>query len=580
MSNRNILKIYLAPHWRSTLLLLVLLLVGVGLQLLSPFILARFIDGALAGEPLSQLFTLAVIFLLTVTFIQLGNLAESYVATNLGFRATNDLREDLALHCLNLDMSFHNSRTPGELIDRVDGDVGTLSNFFSRFVVDLFGNSLLLLGVLAVLFAIDWRIGLALSGFVLVMLTVIIALRNVGVPFFMKHSEANAQFFGFLEERLTGTEDVRPNGGIPYVLKRFFEHGRSMFYTGIKANLVGMGLFSTSMILFAFGAVLSLGLGAWLFQGGFITLGTVFVVYRYTELLTRPIEIIGRQIQDLQQAGASVLRVNELLQTETKLKDKGQITAPLSALSIKFQNISFLYPNETKETSAPILKDISFSLEAGKKLGLLGRTGSGKTTLTRLIFRFFDPVQGQIYLNNHALPDLTLDSLHERVAMVTQDIQLFHASLRNNLTLFKKDIADDDIITAIHEVGLGDWYSSLNQGLDSLLTPSNTGLSAGQAQLLAFARVFLKDPSLVILDEASSRLDPATELQLEKTIQKLIAGRTAIIIAHRLKTIDFVDDLLILEQGRCIEYGEKKLLEASDSRFAELLRNGLEEALV
>ena len=580
MTNGIILKTYLAPRWRLASLLLSLLLIGAGLQLLSPFVLARFIDSALAGEPLSQLMTLAIIFLLITTFIQLGNLAESYVATNLGFKATNDLREDLALHCLNLDMSFHNSRTPGELIDRIDGDVGRLSNFFSRFVVDVFGNSLLLLGVLTVLFTIDWRIGLALTAFVTVMFTVIFSLRNVGVPFFMKYSEANAKFFGFLEERLTGTEDVRPNGGIAYVLKRFFEHGRSLFYKGIQANLIGMGLYSTSMILFAVGAAISLGLGAWLFQSGFITLGTVFVVYRYTELLTRPIEVIGRQIQDLQQAGASVLRVEELLGTESKLKDDGQITTPSGPLDIQFQHVSFHYPDETRETTTPVLKNISFTLDAGKKLGLLGRTGSGKTTLTRLIFRFFDPVQGHIYLNNNALQDLTLDSLHERVAMVTQDIQLFHASLRNNLSLFRKDIADDDIITAIQEVGLGDWYSSLDQGLDTLLTPSNTGLSAGQGQLLAFARVFLKNPGLIILDEASSRLDPATELQLEKTIQKLLAERTAIIIAHRLKTIDYVDDLLILDQGQCIEYGEKELLETSDSRFSELLKTGLEEALV
>jgi len=552
---------------------------GAGLQLLSPFILARFIDDALAGKPLNQLFTLAAIFLLIATFIQLGNLAESYVATNLGFKATNDLREDLALHCLKLDMAFHNNRTPGELIDRIDGDVGNLSNFFSRFMVDVLGNSLLLLGVLFVLFAIDWRIGIALSVFVTIMFIVIFTLRNVGVPFFMRHSEAHAKFFGFLQERLTGTEDVRPNGGIPYVLKRFFEHGRSLFYKGIKANLVGMGLYSTSVILFAIGSVLSLGLGAWLFKDGLITLGTVFVIYRYTELLTRPIEIIGRQIQDLQQAGASILRVEELLKTQSQLPDTGHTTSPSGALSIKFQNVSFHYPNEDNETAAPILKDISFSLKAGKKLGLLGRTGSGKTTLTRLIFRFFDPTNGNIFINDKAIDDLSLVSLHERIGMVTQDIQLFHANVRNNLTLFRKDFTDDDIIAAIHQVGLSDWYNSLDKGLDTLLTPSNTGLSAGQGQLLAFARVFLKDPSLIILDEASSRLDAVTEQQLEQTIEKLLSGRTAIIIAHRLKTIDYVDDLLILEQGRCLEYGEKAILEASDSHFSKLLRAGLDEAL-
>jgi ATP-binding cassette, subfamily B, bacterial len=576
---RAMFKTYLLPRWKSALVLLVILLFGVGLELLSPFILARFVDGALAGEPLRGLVILAVIFLLIASLIQLGNVAESYLATDLGFKTTNDLRADLALHCLTLDMSFHNSRTPGELIDRVDGDVGNLSNFFARFVVDLLGSAFLLVGVLVVLYSIDWRVGAALSVFVVVMFVVAFGLRNVGVPYFMAHREAHAKFFGFLEERLNGTEDVRPNGAVPYVMRRFFEHGRSLFRKGFRANIMGMSVYSLSMILFAGGSVVSLGFGTLLFQGGLITLGTVYMMFRYTELLTRPIEVIGRQLEQLQSAGASIMRVQELLGMKTKLEDNGQTQLPSGALSVAFQNVSFHYLDADKEVK-PVLEALSFSLGAGKKLGLLGRTGSGKTTLTRLLFRFFDPVAGTIYVNNTALPDYTLSSLREQVAMVTQDIQLFHTSVRDNLTLFKQDVSDEKILQAIREVGLWEWFASLKDGLDTRLEPASTGLSAGQAQLLAFARVFLKDPGLVILDEASSRLDPATEQQLEQAIEKLLRGRTAIIIAHRLKTIERVDELMILEDGRCVEQGEKTMLEKTKSRFAELLKTGLDEALV
>jgi ATP-binding cassette, subfamily B, bacterial len=577
---RTMLKTYFFPRWRSGLLLLGTLLVGVGLELLSPFILAKFIDSALAGEPLTQLITLAVLFLVLASLIQLGTVAESYLATDLGFKATNDLRADLALHCLTLDMFFHNSRTPGELIDRVDGDVGNLSGFFSRFVVDILGSLFLLVGVLVILFNIDWRVGLALGGFVLLMLLVIFGLRNVGVPYFMASSEAHAKLFGFLEERLVGTEDVRPNGGVPYVLRRFFEHGRSNFRLNIKATVAYMSVYSLTMVLFAIGSVVALGSGAFLFQGGAITIGMVYMIFRYTELLTRPIETIGRQISDLQQAGASISRVQELLGIQTKLEDNGKTALPSGALSVSFQDVSFHYPDVDKEDAKRVLEHLTFSLHAGKKLGLLGRTGSGKTTLTRLLFRFFDPVEGKIHLNKTALENFTLESLRERVAMVTQDIQLFHATVRDNLTLFKKNISDERILAAIREVGLWDWFMSLEDGLETRLEPSSTGLSAGQAQLLAFARVFLKDPGLIILDEASSRLDPATEQQLEEAIEKLLRGRTAIIIAHRLKTIDRVDELMILDNGRCIEHGEKKVLEKTTSRFSELLKTGLDEALV
>ncbi len=574
---QDLLRSYVLPRWRTTSLLLFFLLFGTGLELLNPFIIARFIDAALNGESLRHLITLAALFLLLATVIQFASIAETYIASNLGLKATNDLRADLAHHCLSLDLSFHNSRSPGELIERVDGDVGKLSNFFSRFIVDLLGSGLLLIGVLIALYTIDWRVGGALTLFVLITLVVIHSMRNIGVPFFREASEARAKLFGFLEERLSGSEDIRPNGGIPYVLLRFFEHSRLKFRKYMKALLVGMALFSSSMILFAVGSALALGLGSYLYLKGLASLGIVFMIFRYTELLTRPIEIIGRQIQDLQEAGASVLRVREIIDTQTKVIDQGELHLPAKALGVAFDQVSFHYPDAKDQ--APVLKDLSFTLEPGKKLGLLGRTGSGKTTLTRLLFRFYDPTEGSLYLNGSNLKSYRLDSVNSQVALVTQEVQLFHASLRNNLTLFKKSIADERLLEAIRKVGLWDWYSNLENGLDTWLEP-NSSLSAGQAQLLSFVRVFLKDPGLIILDEASSRLDPATEQQLDTAINTLLQGRTAIIIAHHLKTVERVDEILILENGQCLEKGKRETLKHSDSHFSSLLKSGLDEALV
>ena len=226
------------------------------------------------------------------------------------------------------------------------------------------------------------------------------------------------------------------------------------------------------------------------------------------------------------------------------------------------------------------MRDISFALPPGAILGLLGRTGSGKTTLTRLLLRLYEPTQGTISLDDLHLPSLSMPTLRQRVGVVTQEIQLFHASLRDNLTLFEPNIPDDRILDVLKELGLWGWYTTLPAGLDSKLAPGGSGLSAGEAQLLAFVRVFLKDPGLVILDEASSRLDPATEQLLEKAVDRLLAGRTAIIIAHRLATVQRADCIMILEQGRCIEYGPRSaLVNDPDSRFAQLLRTGMEEAL-
>jgi ABC-type multidrug transport system fused ATPase/permease subunit len=227
-----------------------------------------------------------------------------------------------------------------------------------------------------------------------------------------------------------------------------------------------------------------------------------------------------------------------------------------------------------------VLHNLSFQLRPGAVLGLLGRTGSGKSTLARLVFRLYDPLSGAIRLQNIDLRDLRSAALRQNVAIVTQDVQLFRASVRDNLTFFNRDIPDERIMETLRELGLEDWLASLPDGLDTELETGGRSLSAGEAQLLAFARVFLRNPGLVILDEASSRLDPATEQRLEKAIDKLLQGRTAIIIAHRLGTVHRADEIMILEDGQVQEYGNRQQLAANpQSRFYQLLQTGLEEVL-
>jgi ATP-binding cassette, subfamily B, bacterial len=219
-------------------------------------------------------------------------------------------------------------------------------------------------------------------------------------------------------------------------------------------------------------------------------------------------------------------------------------------------------------------------LQPGRVLGLLGRTGSGKTTITRLVFRLYDVTDGVVRLNDVDVRQPTLRTLRQRVAMVTQDVQLFQAPVRDNLTFFNRDISDARILEVIEELELGDWMRSLPNGLDTRLETGGSSLSAGQAQLLAFARVFLHDPGLVILDEASSRLDPATEQMIERAMDRLLQNRTAIIVAHRLGTVQRADNIMILDDGQIAEFGDRERLVAdSTSRFYGLLQTGLVEVL-
>ena len=507
-------------------------------------------------------------------------------------------------------MSFHTAHTPGEMIERIDGDVMALSNFFSQFILQVFGNGLLVLGVLLVLFRENWRIGLSLGVFVAITVGILLRMANIAVPSWEEERQASADLYGFLEERLSGTEDIRSNNAMAYVLDRFYRLTRDLMRKTMRAGLRWAVLMNTTWVLFAVGTSLGLVVCAYLYATKAITLGTVFMVVYYTNMINWPLERITQQFQDLQRAGASLVRILDIQRIQGKIPGEGDFNLPAQPkftqgpLAVVFDGVTFGYSDSVASSSAKpgsqaadptpeedpadkemVLCDISFRLEPGKVLGLLGRTGSGKTTLTRLLFRLYDPDQGRICLGSAPDPvDISrvpLQELRRRVGMVTQNIQLFHATVRENLTFFDLSIPDERILAAIRDLGLEDWFDALPNGLDTELESGGGGLSAGEAQLLAFTRIFLRDPGLVILDEATSRLDPATEHLIEHAVDKLAQDRTAIIVAHRLGTVQRADDILILEDGRVIEYGDRlQLMGDPASRFYHLLETGLEEVLV
>jgi ATP-binding cassette subfamily B protein/ATP-binding cassette subfamily C protein len=293
--------------------------------------------------------------------------------------------------------------------------------------------------------------------------------------------------------------------------------------------------------------------------------------------LQEPIEKIREQLEDFQQAEASIFRIQELLQIPQEV-NHNIIRNVLNdgALSIEFENIYFNYDDlddiDNNNSNQWILNDISFNLPKNQVLGILGHSGSGKTTITRLLLRFYQSQLGNIRLNDIPIEQISTKELRQRIGVVTQDVQLFQATVRNNLTFFNSTISDEQILDVLDDLGLTTWLDSLTDGLDTYLTSESGGLSAGQAQLLAFTRVFLKNPSLVILDEASSRLDSKSEQYLEVAIDKLLTGRTVIIIAHRLQTLQRANQILILDDGRIIEYGlYQDLINNIESHFSQLL---------
>lgn len=547
---------YLSAHRPDLILLSLLMLLGMGLQLLVPQVIRTFIDAAQLGAPADDLVRLGALFLAVALLNQVVSAASTYLSAHVGWSATNVLRTDLFRHALHLDMRYHKDRTPGEMIERIDGDVTSLSNFLSQFVVRVAGSVLLIAGILAVMWWEDWRFGTLLTLYTACAGVILVRRRAVAIPATQLEREASAQMFGFIEERLAGIDDIRANGAGSYVMYRLLGVIGTWYRNTLRAWLMRSTMWVTGMVLFSAGTVLALAMGIGLYRAGAITLGTAYLLMNYMAMLEGPIDEVTRQLQEFQKAGAGLRRVLEILNEPRDVKDGPVVLPAAGAPRIEFRDVYFAYESQ------PVLKGITFTLEPGETLGLLGRTGSGKTTLVRLLFRLYDPTAGRILFDGVDLTQTRLDSLRRRVGLVTQDVQLFQGTIRDNITFFDPAITDERLLEVLDYLGLREWVLGLPSGLDMPIQAGGGGLSAGEAQLVALTRVFLKDPGLVILDEPSSRLDPVTERLLTRAFDRLLSGRTGIIIAHRLETVTRVDKIMVLSSGRIVEFGPRAELAA------------------
>src|SRR3972149_9583922 len=447
-----LMRAYLVPRRVPMAGLGTLLLAMISLQLISPPLVASCSDGATGGAPRSNLVRTATLFLGLAIAQQLLNIAATLAAERVGWDATNQLRTDLASPLLSLDMGFHKAHTPGELIERIDGDVTALSNFFSRFTIHVAANAVLVIGVIALLFGVNPWMGFGMTLVTVSSLMFMLAVNRWAIPQWQGLRGHSARFYGCLGEQLAGTEDIRSAGAGAYVLRRFSEILREWRPAVVRAGRASAAMWGSNVVVFGAVTTLIFWLGSTLLGSAVLTIGKLYLVFSYAELLRFPLDRIRNELEDLQKAGAAIGRVSELLALRSRLDESGRKQLQEGAHSVDFDGVTFSYDDEEARS---VLSEVAFSVEPGQVLGVLGRTGAGKTTIARLLTRLYDPMAGQ----------------------------------------------------------------------DTDLGEGTAGLSAGEAQLLAFARVFLRDPGLVILDEASSRLDPATEALLERGIDRLPADR-------------------------------------------------------
>lgn len=565
-ADARLLAAYLRPERRPLGALAALLVVAMVLPLAGPVLVGWFVDAALRGEPAGHLAVLGGLFLAATLTGDALQLVVTWFSVRLAWRVGNRLRLDLCRHALGLDLHWHGDHSAGQLIERIDGDIDAVTRFSSTAVLQLAGNAILMVGVLVVSAIIDWRASLVIGLTVAAAVGAMVRLRRIAVPFYDDEREVQSQLYGDLEERLGGLEDLRANGAGEWAVHQLHIHSARWWSTARRAAARGDGALSAAGGVFAIGSVTVLALGAWQARAGALSVGSVLALLRFSQMVSDPLWRVAEQLSEAQKAIAGTRRAARLLGERTAIPD-GPGSLPSGALSVDFSHVSFGYG-----TGTDVLRDVSFAVPAGTTVGIVGRTGSGKTTIGRLVARLWDTEHGTVAVGGTDVRHARLHDLRRRIGVVTQEVEVFRASVRENLTVFGAiEPTDDALVDALAAVGLGGWLAGLEDGLDHELAGS-AELSAGEAQLLAFARLLLADPGLVVLDEASSRLDPATEALLVAATERLLAGRTALIIAHRLSTLDRVDQILVLDHGRVVEHGPRAGLAADpSSRFARLL---------
>jgi ABC-type multidrug transport system fused ATPase/permease subunit len=422
-------RAYVAPHRRALAALAGGLGLATALPLLGPQLLRRFVDTATAGAETSTLLAIAVTYLVVALSAQAVTVAVTYWTGQLAWRASNVLREDLAAHVLGLDLSFHMHRTAGELIERIDGDVTALAEFVSRFLLHVVGSVLLLTGAVVLVSREDARIGLVLIAFLAVAGLALPRLQRRTVPAATAEREAQALLLGTMEERLAGLDDLRALGAGPHAMVRFHERSGDLYAAHLRWQRVSGGVFAATNLVFALGVALLVGMGIVLVRQGAITTGTVLLLFQYASLVRRPLEQIIGQFKEFQEAAAGAARVRELMTLTPSITEPADGGRPLAAgpLAVSFDHVTFAYPGDP-----PVLHDPSLTVAAGRSLGLVGRTGSGKTTIARLLLRLYDTTEGSVELGGVDLRATSLDSLRSRVRIVTQDVQLFAASVRRH----------------------------------------------------------------------------------------------------------------------------------------------------
>lgn len=548
---------YLRPHMKMVALALCAIVGYSLLQLAQPYLTKLAIDDHIRTGTLEGLDDIALVFVVVLVGSFVFEYLQTYTMQLMGQRIMFDLRLEIYRHLQRLDLRFYDKSPVGRLMTRVTTDVETLNDLFASGVISVFRDVFMLLGIMVVLLVLDWRLALTAFSVLPLIAWVTHWFRQNARDSYRQVRGWIARINGFLQENITGMATVQVYGRERQNFDQFDQinsrhrdaHVDSIFYYATFYPAIELiGALATALLLwYGGGRVVQ----------GTVELGALVAFLQYAQRFFKPISDLSEKFNVMQSAMASSERIFDLLDTPVAITSPSDLVRkqPRDRGHIRFENVSFAYQDDDY-----VLRNVTFEVAPGERIGVVGATGAGKTTLINLLMRFYDVNSGRITIDGVDIREMSLVDLRKQFGLVLQDVYLFSGSVRDNIRLGHEDIDDTDVYTAAASVHADRFIEQLPEGFDAVVLERGATLSVGQRQLLSFARALAFKPEVLVLDEATSSVDTETERVIQEALQVLMKGRTTIAIAHRLSTVQGMDKILVFHKGELREVGDHQTL--------------------
>lgn len=558
---------YYGPHKKLFFLDMFFAFLMSVLDLIFPIFSRYMINDIIPEGRMDVLFKISIIMVILFIIRYISNYIVAYWGHVVGVLIEKNMREDIFSHLQTLSLNYFDNTKTGHIMSRIVNDLRDITELAHHGPENIFISFIMLGGSFFILFSIEWRLTLILFAFIPIMIFFILRKRNRMEDTFRQVRKKIANVNAQLENSISGVRVAKSFTNEDYEIEKFiegnteFSEARRESYKVMAEFIAGMGVIQNVLNLIV------ISVGGYFVYEEIINIGDLFAYTLYVNYFMQPIKKLTEFAQQLQDGMTGFERFIEVMEIEPDIVDSPKAVELINAKGeIEFKDVSFSYNNQEKT----VLSNLNLKIDAGKTVALVGPSGAGKTTLCHLIPRFYEINEGEILVDNKDIRDLKLKSLRQNIGLVQQEVFLFTGTIKDNILYGKSQASDEELMEAAKKAKIHDFILSLPNGYDTYVGEKGVKLSGGQKQRISIARLFLKNPPILILDEATSALDNETEIQIQKSLEELARGRTTLVIAHRLSTIKNADEILVLTNEGVVERGSHKTLLDQDGLYARL----------